>query len=456
MKDFNIDPPPNWTPRNSHENRSLLFGDGSTQAIPLYHAVTLRWPELSDLLIQHGSGPQGLIPNLRTPFSFEYWSYWVSSDNESILSAVIRATRNSRGEAGDLLTRSSRLGVLSLVSQSDIITILSLLENRYKLIRWDPEQNLAHWDTPARTLSSSESLWNAVKRADDAQVVPLRLQDKDASLMVNAALCRSASGIDILLKMGFGVNDPLKRHMPWRPRLRIHPLDMVTWTGKSDDGDQESTPNLREEDTFIANMLREKGAVHGWEYTWEYQIFCMLFRTFLPYPSQTTRNIAFYAFTTVFLFAGGLIIVGTIAWITNLFMVEFTPKALYEEFKTSPKFAKILVVVITVNWLFISVIQSFQWAEDLEFDWSERFSRAKYLAEWFHGNCERAETFKFLRIGVFDRLLGRHSIGILGAMGRVKAATTALFRYDNRFETSGIGARYAITFPERQSLLIKL
>jgi hypothetical protein len=303
------------------------------------------------------------------------------------------------------------------------------------MISWYHGEHFVYWNEPAQAPSSNESLWNTIQRMDDAQVIPLHRQDEEASLMVNAALCRSSCGIESLLKMGFTVNESLKRHLPARPRLRIKPLDMVAWTAKFDDGDRESTPTLQEEDAFISNMLRERGAVRGWEYTWEYQIFCMLVRGFVPYPSRTTRNLMVFA---------GTVIVGTgVCIVTAWFFAKYLPDQFYPVlfdflYKLLRGCGVVLAILIGGAELWGLILFLKEHCE--EFDWSESLSRSQYLAEWFHGDCERIQTFQIFRIGILDGSLSPFSSGILGAIGRLKAATTTLFLYENRSENSSIGA----------------
>ena len=486
MKKFNVDSPPNWTPRNSLEDHCLLFGDEVTQSIPLYHAVTLRWPELSGRLLELGANPQAQIPKMRYPgfpylnspwpkkpyyteqyirkevnecernprsppsewgeyrkwrLAEDYWNYWLPESSESVISAVIRATRNHRGEAEDLLHKASRLGVPNIISQIDVLTIL-ILQDRRESIRWSSKYGCRlSFKAGGFKLAPglSHSLWNAIQRADSAQAIPLRAQDKDASLMFNAARCCSSIGIDALLQMGFDVNDPLKRVMSKDLRLRANPLDMVSWTARVRDTDRDSVPSIREEDVFIADMLRKRGAIRGWEYTWEYQSLRMFVRTCL-----LPRTII-YLGTNVLLLLSGI-------WCLSLWFPyvhgNFYKEGEISQYPTSDyvfsiiwKSTGVFIVSLYVPLVCYGAYNAFGG------DSWEMFDRARSMGIWFHGGCGRLTTFRFLRIGVLDGFPLLTSSTILSNIGRVKTTISTLFTFSNRWAYSCDRARYVVISP---------
>jgi hypothetical protein len=58
MEKLGVPEPEGWTAKNWFEEECLSLDSSSGQTTALFHAASLRWDELSALLIEHGAGPQ--------------------------------------------------------------------------------------------------------------------------------------------------------------------------------------------------------------------------------------------------------------------------------------------------------------------------------------------------------------------------------------------------------------
>jgi hypothetical protein len=118
---------PNWTSRNSFEDACLSSMADFGQTTPLYHAAVLRWPEMSQFLMEHGAGPQN--------DSF-YTNNRRTGGKSSVLSRLIATTANMRDEVQDFLTMACRLGHKDLVKPQDILAIFVLNRHLTDAMQW--------------------------------------------------------------------------------------------------------------------------------------------------------------------------------------------------------------------------------------------------------------------------------------------------------------------------------
>ena len=430
MENLEIEMPSGWTCRNEFEDLTLSSGHECGQGTPLYHAASLRWSGLSDLLVELGSGPQSAC------FQAENRR---SGTRSSVLSRVIATTGNGRDEAQDLLKRASDAGQTCLITPEDISTILDL---RSKTMKWHRYAYLVGTSSGYNTTG----LWPALAEYDQRQSIPLRSQDKQSRLIIEAALCRDYDAVKGMLKMGFDPNGYIPAVTPLHPlRLQTTALDMVSWTASLDETLVHD--DLRAADTEIAMLLRSQGGTRGREYTWEFQILAALVQGLLPvalleaslgsaiyfsgrgfwYGARTTvracpdPGVLFWpcfavekiggpagVFITPFLFCVGWGLDEPVSFREYSFVM------------LAGGLGVVIVVLMTVSCapnglmalfgiVLSDVLGATIWACLVSGFFFNRFvfgrvvlSRTKYLAERFHGNCPNWVVFRLLRTGMLD------------------------------------------------------
>ena len=220
------------------------------QTTPLYHAAVLRWPEMSQFLMEHGAGPQN--------DSF-YTNNRRTGGKSSVLSRLIATTANMRDEVQDFLTMACRLGHKDLVKPQDILAIFVLNRHPTDAMQWS-DTGLT-WHNRANEHISA-GLWQAIVRADQKQTLPLRHQVQQSKLIIQAARCRDLHGVSGLLDLGFDPNGYIERPRPWR--LQTTALDMVAWTADVDDSEFcDGNLDLKHTDADIAKLLLACGEKRG-------------------------------------------------------------------------------------------------------------------------------------------------------------------------------------------------
>ncbi|KAH6842426.1 hypothetical protein B0I37DRAFT_381908 [Chaetomium sp. MPI-CAGE-AT-0009] len=268
MAQANVPEPAGWATRSWFEEKCLSLDYSSVQSTPLFHAASLRWDELSILLLEHGASPQGTCFYGRSP------------QRSTVLARLIVATNNAQNEVQGLLTLAASRGLESIITPQDVGAIMGLDPHAAEYIQWD--KGTLKWRYASRWCDDRDArLWQSITAADTSQRQKLRNSTSGfPNLVAEATSRRNVCAVDALLKLGLDQNTSGHSWSPFRPRVTA--LDLVSWTAYVGAAEcDESGRELKERDAQLAALLRSRGGTRGLEYRVELQLLVNILQTFV-------------------------------------------------------------------------------------------------------------------------------------------------------------------------------
>jgi hypothetical protein len=130
MENFGIPEPEDWTAKNWFKEGCLSLDSPSGQTTALFHAASLRWDELSTLLIEHGASPQS------TCFLHSSDISSLRGRASTVLARLLGATENANNEVLNLLTTAASFKIDRIINLQDVSEIMRLHPAGKDLVKW--------------------------------------------------------------------------------------------------------------------------------------------------------------------------------------------------------------------------------------------------------------------------------------------------------------------------------
>lgn len=323
-----------WVPRHDFEHACLASTSQQRIISPVYYAALHGWTDLLRVLFEHGAGTQYPLPLdgtvmkwfLRQPEHLSHkkeprWDFdaqllskavaplmpWIHKTKGRPPYEILEPSTHVYDRIYTLLnvaSRDSTVPAESIITLDDIRYITRFHHLLGGDVHFNREKGKLDWLRMSREIQNSEErLWRAIVKADNSRTLKLREQAKISLLLIDAAWKRNVWAARAVIELGFPVN-PTSNLMPWYGLPATRPLDMVRWTIAI--GDNEITEGARSllvENAAINRILKNEGAVSGWEYCIEWQYFFLFVRALVTLPRvlPVPLAISWFGFTVWFI-----------------------------------------------------------------------------------------------------------------------------------------------------------
>ncbi|KAK4206481.1 hypothetical protein QBC37DRAFT_458881, partial [Rhypophila decipiens] len=232
LEQINIPRPRGWAATNLSEE--LQFGEYfPAWANPLFCSASLRWHQLSRLLMENGASPQSKIYHKSTtrlegkdvPYRY----------TTTVMQELIATTENASNEVLELLkcaTQSSS-PPSQMICYHDMLDILRLYPVNESPPLWGDHHHA--YEITTFDLDLSSVLWDAIAEADRVQQAKIAKFSGSAFLVMEAVWRRNLRAVSVLLHdIGLDPNgydpSPSPALPPPDSNPQMTPLDVVSWT----------------------------------------------------------------------------------------------------------------------------------------------------------------------------------------------------------------------------------